>query len=200
MTGDRYKTPLIRTTLVLPSFIQTTLFAQIQLPRARYFQFLAPPLRPEVVVSRIISALEDDESRVVRIPWYSHFARIMGDAFGIVPSWLRDLLQWVSYCVQSHRCRAFGSGGLRVIADESCRRRRRIMRWSNMALIRTLPTYWQWNDHKLRPKCRARISRDAYESSVHWSGPSVFIIPHVQIYTTQQIQAPVPARPSGTSP
>lgn len=101
MFALRYKTPAIRTTLVLPSFTQTALFSQVQLPRSRLFNFLAPRVQPQVVVDHIISALENDESAVVRLPWYSNLARFMGDGVGIVPSWLRDYLQWVN-CMSTH--------------------------------------------------------------------------------------------------
>ena len=86
---------------MLPSFTQTSLFSLAHLPTSRFFNFLAPPVHPHVVVENIISALEDDESRVVRLPSYSNLARVMGDGVGIVPSWMRDLLQWVSRATSS---------------------------------------------------------------------------------------------------
>jgi len=92
----RYKTPLIRTTLVLPALIKTHLFADARFPTSRLFNFLAPAMLPQTVVASIIAALEDDQSRVIRLPWYSNLARIMGDGVGIMPTWLRASLQWVS--------------------------------------------------------------------------------------------------------
>ncbi|WVQ94409.1 hypothetical protein IAU59_001488 [Kwoniella sp. CBS 9459] len=93
---NRYQTPSIRTTLVLPSFVQTTLFSKTLLPTSRFFQFLCPPIQPHVVVKEIISALDARESRVIRLPFYTQAARFMGDAVGVVPSWLRDVLQRIA--------------------------------------------------------------------------------------------------------
>ncbi|WWD16779.1 hypothetical protein CI109_101211 [Kwoniella shandongensis] len=93
---NRYKTPSIRTTLVLPSFIQTKLFDKVQLPPSRIWNFFCPPLRPETVVRAIISAMEEQESRIIRLPWYTNGARFMGDGTGLIPAWLRDALQWVA--------------------------------------------------------------------------------------------------------
>ncbi|KAK1920816.1 hypothetical protein DB88DRAFT_468999 [Papiliotrema laurentii] len=87
---SRHKTPGIRTTLVLPSFTLTSLFAKAHMPRSALFQFLAPPLQPHVIVKQIIDALDAEESRVIRLPWYSNVARFMGPAVGIVPKWLGD--------------------------------------------------------------------------------------------------------------
>jgi len=88
--------PQIRTTLLLPSFVTTTLFSEIQLPRSRLWNFLAPPLHPHQIVKAIISALDEDESRTIRMPFYTNFARIWSVGVGIVPKWLVDFVQWLS--------------------------------------------------------------------------------------------------------
>ncbi|WVF66797.1 hypothetical protein IAT40_001539 [Kwoniella sp. CBS 6097] len=93
---NRYETPSIRTTLLLPSFVQTNLFSKTLLPTSRIMRFLCPPIQPHVVVKEIISALDARESRVVRLPFYTQAARFMGDGVGLVPSWLRDVLQRIA--------------------------------------------------------------------------------------------------------
>jgi hypothetical protein len=80
----------------LPSFTLTSLFARIDMPSSRFFQFLAPPVLPHTLVKLIIDALDAQESRVLRVPWYSNIARFMGPGVGIEPKWLSDLVQWVS--------------------------------------------------------------------------------------------------------
>jgi len=93
---NRYMSPQIRTTLLLPSFVTTTLFSQIQLPRSRLWNFLAPPLHPHQIVKAIISALDENESRTIRMPFYTNFGRIWSVGVGIVPKWLVDFVQWLS--------------------------------------------------------------------------------------------------------
>jgi len=88
--------PQIRTTILLPSFVTTTLFSQIQLPRSRLWNFLAPPLHPHQIVKAIISALDEDESRTIRMPFYTNFARIWSVGVGVVPKWLVDFVQRLS--------------------------------------------------------------------------------------------------------
>ncbi|ORY29556.1 hypothetical protein BCR39DRAFT_574881 [Naematelia encephala] len=94
--NTRYLTPAIRTTLVLPSHIQTSLFERIQLPPTRFWRFLAPTVSPHTIVKEIIQALDSQESRVIRLPFYSQAARVLGTGAGLVPHWLRDLLQWIA--------------------------------------------------------------------------------------------------------
>lgn len=93
---NRYMSPNIKTTLLLPSFITTTLFSRIQMPRSRLFDFLAPALHPSDVVQAIISALDANESRVIRMPFYTQAARIWSVGVGFVPKRLVDLVQWLS--------------------------------------------------------------------------------------------------------
>ncbi|KAK8861319.1 hypothetical protein IAR55_002138 [Kwoniella newhampshirensis] len=103
---NRYKTPAILTTLVLPSFVQTRLFSEIRLPTSRIWRFLCPPLQPHTIVKHIISALQMGESTTIRLPWYTQAARLMGDGVGLVPAWLRDFLQ--SIAGADHAMRAYG--------------------------------------------------------------------------------------------
>ncbi|KIR58084.1 hypothetical protein I314_06049 [Cryptococcus bacillisporus CA1873] len=94
--NSRYQTPGIRTTLVLPAYTLTSLFNRVKLPTNRIFDFLCPPVQPRTVVKHVISALDDNESRVIRLPFYSNFARLCGDAVGLIPAGLRDFVQWLS--------------------------------------------------------------------------------------------------------
>lgn len=93
---NRYQCPSIRTTLLLPSFITTTLFDRITFPRSRLFNFLAPQVHPHEVVKAVIAALDEDESRTIRMPFYTQAARFCTIGVGIVPKWLIDLVQWVA--------------------------------------------------------------------------------------------------------
>ena len=91
-----HRTPSIRTTLVTPAFIQTSLFDRIALPSSWLFNFLAPPLEPHVIVKEIVDALDCHESRIIRLPWYTNFARFLSPGVGVFPKWLGDLLQWIA--------------------------------------------------------------------------------------------------------
>lgn len=90
-----YDAPTIHATLLLPGHISTPLFDKINLPRSPLFRFAAPSLEPGQVVQGIVDALEAQESRVVRMPVYTHSARLLGVGAGLVPGWIRDILQWV---------------------------------------------------------------------------------------------------------
>ncbi|ODO09319.1 hypothetical protein I350_02919 [Cryptococcus amylolentus CBS 6273] len=92
---NRYKTPAIRTTLVLPAYILTALFDRIRFPTGPVFDFFCPPVPPHAIVKQIISALDANESRVIRLPFYTNLARFSGDGVGLVPAWMRDLMQWL---------------------------------------------------------------------------------------------------------
>jgi all-trans-retinol dehydrogenase (NAD+) len=94
--NNRYKAPQIRTTLLLPGHIRTPLFDKIQFPRSLFFRFMAPSLEPGQVVQKIVRALAAQESRVVRMPFYTHSARLLNLGSGLTPGWIRDFLQWVS--------------------------------------------------------------------------------------------------------
>jgi len=96
-----YKTSSIRTTLLAPGYIHTSLFSNSRfvssksnpspLPRSLQ-RFLAPPLPPHVVVKAIIAALDEQESRDIYLPWFVNFV----PAVRILPSWGRDFFQWIS--------------------------------------------------------------------------------------------------------
>ena len=92
---NRYLTPAIRTSLFLPGHISTPLFARLRMPSNWFVRFVAPSVQPHIVVKHIIAALDDQESRVVRLPSYTHVARLMNVGANIMPGWSRDLLQRV---------------------------------------------------------------------------------------------------------
>jgi len=88
----RYKTPKIRTTLVLAGHTMTPLFSRMSFPTAEWFKFLVPSLPPHAVAKAIIAALDEQESRTIYLPFFTHFVRWVG----ILPSYGRDFFQWLS--------------------------------------------------------------------------------------------------------
>ncbi|KAH8830328.1 hypothetical protein DL96DRAFT_1592456 [Flagelloscypha sp. PMI_526] len=84
--------PGVRTTLVQPGYILTPLFAQINLPKWPGFNFFFPPLEPHNVAKRIIQALDEQYSQIIRMPMYVQLMPFM-PAF---PSFIRDLVQNIS--------------------------------------------------------------------------------------------------------
>lgn len=88
----RYKTPKIRTTLVLPGHTMTPLFSRMSLPTAAWFKFLAPSLPPHTIAKAIIAALDEQESRTIYLPFFTNFVRLVE----ILPSFGRDFFQWLS--------------------------------------------------------------------------------------------------------
>ncbi|WWC59961.1 uncharacterized protein I303_102524 [Kwoniella dejecticola CBS 10117] len=103
---NRYKTPNIHTTLLLPSFIQTDLFSKTILPTSRIFNFFCPPIQPHVIVKRIIENLDQGTSEIIRLPFYTQLSRFLGDGVGVVPSWTRDMIQRIAGA--DHAMRAYG--------------------------------------------------------------------------------------------
>lgn len=94
---NQYQSPNIRTTLVLPSHVQTQLFSEIQFPTwGGLFPFLVPSLEPDDVAEAIIDKLDKRENGTLRLPMYSHLGRVMGLAAEIIPGWARDFARWVS--------------------------------------------------------------------------------------------------------
>lgn len=57
---------------------------------------MCPPVSSIDIVKSIISALDEDEGRVIRLPFYTEMARIWGVSVGMAPKWLTDLAQRVS--------------------------------------------------------------------------------------------------------
>lgn len=88
----RYKCPNIRTTLVCPGHVTTSMFQAVTLPNYSWFRFLAPSVQPVAVVKRIIAALDDQHSQTILLPFFVHFMPIVR----LCPSFLRDFAQWIS--------------------------------------------------------------------------------------------------------
>jgi hypothetical protein len=95
MLNTRYKTPKIKTTLLLPAHILTSLFDKIRFPNSPLIAFAAPPVEPQLIVDSLIEALEAQESRVIRLPFYTNIGRIMGAGPGLLPKFIGDVIQKV---------------------------------------------------------------------------------------------------------
>ena len=100
----RYKAPRVRTTVVTPGHIRTPLFADVK--TSALAAFLSPTLEPQAVAQAMVDALERQESSHIAMPFYAHSAPLLKT----LPSFLRDLAQWVSQasgraaaCAESHR-------------------------------------------------------------------------------------------------
>ncbi|KAI9447962.1 retinal short-chain dehydrogenase/reductase [Lactarius indigo] len=89
---NRYHTPQIRTSLIVPGHILTPLFSTVRLPTSWFFRFSFPSLEPITVVKAIITVLDEQHSRTVYLPFYANFTPLLG----LLPSYLRDLAQWIT--------------------------------------------------------------------------------------------------------
>jgi hypothetical protein len=86
----------VRTTIVLPGLILTPMFSGVFkpnfLPMSRALHnFLAPPLQPITVVKAIITALDEQHTRTIFLPFYAHFVPFVP----LMPSFLKDFVKWV---------------------------------------------------------------------------------------------------------
>lgn len=88
----RYRCPNIRTSLVCPGHVYTPMFRTVVLPTFPFFAFFCPSVQPVTVVKKIITALDDQHSQIILLPFYTNFIPYIGH----LPSFLRDLVQWVS--------------------------------------------------------------------------------------------------------
>ncbi|KAG8860123.1 hypothetical protein FRB96_004146 [Tulasnella sp. 330] len=92
-----HHTPNVRTTLVATGYVSTQMFARSLydglLSSNFIYRFLVPRVEPNDIVKEIIKALDAHESREVLLPYYVNMLR---PAVALAPSWLRDLLQWIS--------------------------------------------------------------------------------------------------------
>ena len=87
----RYKTPKIRTSLVFPGHVFTPLFANVKYPNAWINRFFTPSIPPYVVAKAVITALDEQESSNIYLPFFTHFIRWIV----LSPSFVRDFFQWV---------------------------------------------------------------------------------------------------------
>ncbi|KIM91192.1 hypothetical protein PILCRDRAFT_168122 [Piloderma croceum F 1598] len=88
----RYLTPKIRTTLVVTGHVLTPLFSHVTLPTNAFYKFFVPSLPPVAIVKTVITALDEQHSKTIYLPFYAHFAGWLG----LVPSFVRDAAQWLS--------------------------------------------------------------------------------------------------------
>lgn len=98
----RYKTPLVRTTLLTPGLVQTPMFSgqkplrNSSLLPGWLFDFLIPSLPPHAVVKSIIAALDEQESRDIILPFFANLATWKP----VLPYWLQYFGQWVCYLLE----------------------------------------------------------------------------------------------------
>ena len=92
-TYHRYNAPGVRTSLVLPGHVLTPLFSTVDLPDNWFYRFLVPSLPPIHVVKDIIAVLDERHSQTIYLPFYANFVPYLR----LMPSFVRDLGQWVSY-------------------------------------------------------------------------------------------------------
>ncbi|KZO93165.1 NAD(P)-binding protein [Calocera viscosa TUFC12733] len=83
------RVPGVRTTLLVPGQIHTSLFASLQLRKNWLRDFVAPPLPAHTVVKEIIRSLDERESGEVYMPFYARCV----EALDWLPLWVRDAVQ-----------------------------------------------------------------------------------------------------------
>ncbi|KAJ3769956.1 retinal short-chain dehydrogenase reductase [Lentinula raphanica] len=88
----QHKAPSVRTTLVCPGHLLTPLFASISYPQAGYHKFFFPSVAPVDVVKSIIQALDDQHSKTILLPLYTHLLPYKQH----FPSYIQDFIQWLS--------------------------------------------------------------------------------------------------------
>jgi len=87
----RYKTPNVRTTLVLPGQIATSMFAGVSFAHS-WMKLVTPVLPAHAVAKAIIAAMDSQFSTTIRLPFYVHLTPWLR----LTPSYIRDWFQWVS--------------------------------------------------------------------------------------------------------
>ncbi|KAH9943291.1 retinal short-chain dehydrogenase/reductase [Epithele typhae] len=84
----------VRTTLLITGHIMTPLFSSVRHPKSLFYKFFFPSMAPVDVAKNIIAALDEQHSRVLYMPFYAHFVPLLH----IMPSYIRDLAQWLTQC------------------------------------------------------------------------------------------------------
>lgn len=87
-----YKTPEVRTSLLIAGHMMSPLFATARHPKNFLYRFFFPSLAPVDVAKAVIATLDERHSRVLYLPFYVHFVPLLH----MFPSFLRDFAQWVS--------------------------------------------------------------------------------------------------------
>jgi len=88
----RYNAPKVRTTLVVPGHVSTSLFGHVSFAEHPLLRFFAPQLSTNSVVKHIIRAIDNQYSTTIRMPFYANLTPVVR----MLPSYLRDLAQWFS--------------------------------------------------------------------------------------------------------
>jgi len=89
---SRYQAYGVRTTLVCPGHILTPMFGDLNLGTNWLRRFMMPALAPITVAKAVIAALDSSFSQTIYLPFFVNFAPY----FGMLPSFSRDFVQWVS--------------------------------------------------------------------------------------------------------
>ncbi|KAF9021495.1 retinal short-chain dehydrogenase/reductase [Hymenopellis radicata] len=92
-----YNCPSIRTTLVVPGRVLTPLFKTVQMSSSPLRKFFLPDVAPVTVVKSIITALDDQHSQTIVLPFYGHFMPLLP----FLPSFLRDFASWITSADES---------------------------------------------------------------------------------------------------
>ncbi|KAG6832146.1 hypothetical protein H0H92_004877 [Tricholoma furcatifolium] len=87
----KYSCPQVRTTLVTPGHISTSMFNTVTFPDTAFHKFFFPSVQPVTVVKSIIAALDEQDSVHIYLPFYTNFAPYLRH----LPSFLRDFAQWL---------------------------------------------------------------------------------------------------------
>ena len=75
----------------MPGHILTPMFRTVKLPPTLFHNFCFPSIPPVTVVKSIITALDEQQSQTILMPFFTQFGLLLK----ILPSFVRDLLQWV---------------------------------------------------------------------------------------------------------
>ncbi|KAF9448248.1 retinal short-chain dehydrogenase/reductase [Macrolepiota fuliginosa MF-IS2] len=94
---NQYNAPGIRTTVVCPGHILTPLFSTFSVPQNRLYQFFFPSVQPIDVVKPIITALDEQQSQTIMVPFYSQLMPILR----LLPSFVIDLAQYAASATHS---------------------------------------------------------------------------------------------------
>lgn len=88
----RYKDPPIRTTLLIPGRLNTSLFSSIPKSSSPFVNFLAPTIDPIIVAKAVTAALEKEISGEIFLPRFGGWIWVLEGG----PSWFREGLEWIS--------------------------------------------------------------------------------------------------------
>jgi len=84
--------PDIRTTVVLPGYVATKMFQGAVISSNPIIRFLCPVVQPITVIKAIITALDDQHSQEIFLPFYAG----LGPYLRLTPSFVRDFFMNIS--------------------------------------------------------------------------------------------------------